>query len=332
MASPPVEQDILSQPLQFLKGVGPKRAAALRKCGLATVWDALNYFPFRHEDRRAISLVRDVKEGELSTVYGLVDTVAARKTRGWKTIVTVSIKDASGVIFGVWFNQPWMEEKFKKGQKVIFTGKVQSAPYLSMSSPSVEFLPEDFFPDEYEGALMPIYRVTEELTVRAMQHIVHAALEAALPQMVEYLPEKVLAQFALMDLPGAYKMIHAFDCPVESITPESMARARRRLVIDEFFVIAMGLLLKRHRSDQLPYTVRHKPPGDLVRTFIQRLPFTLTAAQKRVLGEIKDDLLKHKPMNRLLQGDVGSGKTVVALVAMLMAVEGGYQAAIMAPT
>ena len=179
----PADQDVLSQPLQFLKGVGPKRAAALAKCGLSTVWDAINYFPFRHEDRRSITLIRDLKEGELATVYGLVDSVAARKTRQRKTIVTVGLKDASGVIFGVWFNQPWMEEKFKQGQKVLFTGKPQSAPYFSISTPSVEFLPDDFFPDEYEGALMPIYRLTEELTVRGMRQIIHAALDVALPRL-----------------------------------------------------------------------------------------------------------------------------------------------------
>ena len=324
--------DVLAQPLQFLKGVGPKRAAALRLCGLATVWDAINYFPFRHEDRRSITLVRDLKEGELATVYGLVDSIAARKTRQRKTIVTVGLKDASGIIFGVWFNQSWMEDKFKKGQKILLTGKPQRSPCFSIASPSVEFLPDDFFPDEYVGVLMPIYRLTEELAMRAMQQIIHAALEVALPQITEYLPDKVLAQFNLMDLPTAYRMIHAFDCPADAITPEAMMKARRRLVIDEFFVIAMGLLLKRHRTEQLPYTVRHQPPGELVRTFIQHLPFALTAAQKRVLAEIKDDLLKPRPMNRLLQGDVGSGKTVVALAAMLMAVEGGYQAAIMAPT
>ncbi len=325
-------EEVLDSSIQFLKGVGPKRASTLKKCGVNTVWDALNYFPYRHEDRRKIIHIRDVENGEFATVYGLVDTIASRKMRNRKTLVQVSIKDASGIIYGVWFNQRWMKDKFKKGQKVLFSGKVQTSPSTQISNPAVEILPEDFFPEDYEGTLIPIYRLTEEINALAMRKVIQAALERGLLYVEEYLPEKVLKQFSIMPLREAYKIIHSYDYPAEELTEQSIAIARRRIVIDEFFVIAMGLLMKRRRTEQLPYLIHHKKPGRLVKDFIKNLSFILTDAQKKVLKEIFDDLVKNKPMNRLLQGDVGSGKTIVALIAMLATVDGGYQAAIMAPT
>ncbi len=324
--------EVLDSSIQYLKGVGPKRAAALKKCGVSTVWDALNYFPYRHEDRRKIIHIRDVENGEFVTVYGLVDTIASRKMRNRKTLVQVSIKDASGIIYGVWFNQKWMKDKFKKGQKVLFSGKAQTSPSLQITNPAVEILPEDFFPEDYEGTLIPIYRLTEEINALAMRKVIQSALERGLPFVEEYLPEKVLKQFSIMPLREAYKIIHSYDYPAEKLTEQNIAIARRRIVIDEFFVIAMGLLMKRRRTEQLPYLIHHKKPGKLVVDFIKSLNFKLTAAQKKVSKEILDDLVKNKPMNRLLQGDVGSGKTIVALIAMLSVVDGGYQAALMAPT
>ncbi|NLF37931.1 ATP-dependent DNA helicase RecG [bacterium] len=330
--TPDSQNDPLARPLQLVPGVGPQRLKLLQRCGLKTVLDAANYFPYRHEDRSEITYIRSLADGEAATVHGIVDSIASRVTRSRKRIVQVGIRDATGVIYGVWFNQPWMQDKFREGRKVLFTGKVQLDPFPSMANPQVEFLPDDFSPDEYEGAVVPVYRLTEDISPMVMRKIIHAALDAALPHIREYLPSKVLAQYHLIDLPEAYRVIHAWQCPAGQLTQEHLARARRRLVMDEFFVITMGLLMKRARTVQLPYSIAHKPPGDLVRAFISRLPFSLTAAQKRVLREIKDDLLAPHPMNRLLHGDVGSGKTVVALTAMLIAVEGGYQAAIMAPT
>ncbi len=330
--SPTPASAVLLQPLQSLKGVGPKRAEALRRCGIQTVWDAVNYFPFRHEDRRAITLVRDVKDDQFVTVYGVVESVDARETRRFKTIVQVGIKDTTGVLYGTWFNQPWMADKFRPGAKALFTGKAQLRPYPCIANPAVEPLPDEFSSDEYEGTLTPVYRLTEELHARVMRQTIHAALAVALPVIEEYLPGKVCRQFNLLALPDAYRIMHAYECPAEQLTPEMLLRARRRLVLDEFFVIAMGLLMKRRRTEQLPYTIRHRPPGELVRQLLQRLPFELTHAQQRVLKEIKEDLLTPLPMNRLLQGDVGSGKTIVALLAALVAVEGGYQAALMVPT
>ena len=324
--------EILNSSVQFLKGVGPKKALALKKCGISSLWDAVNYFPFRHEDRRKIININQVKNGDFVTVYGLVDTIASRKTRSRKSLVQVSIKDASGAIYGVWFNQRWMKDKFKKGQKVLFSGKAQKSPFLQISNPAVEILPDDFFPEDYEGTLIPIYRLTEEINALSMRKIIHSALEKALPLIEEYFPEKVLKQFALMPLPTAYKIIHSFDCSAEILTEMNIAKARRRLVLDEFFVIAMGLLMKRQKTQKLPYNIHHKKPGELVKNFIKNLHFKLTNSQKKVVKEIADDLLSNKPMNRLLQGDVGSGKTIVALISMLIAVESGYQAAIMAPT
>jgi ATP-dependent DNA helicase RecG len=324
--------DILSQPLQFLKGIGPKRAAALQRCGLVTVADAMNYFPYRHEDRRSISRVSHAADGEYVTVCGVVDTVASRRTRSYKTIVQVGIRDDTGVLYGIWFNQPWMEDKFRKGQQVLFSGKFQFAPFPSINNPSVEILPDDFESGEYEGTLIPVYRLTEDISAYAMRKIVRAALEVGLPAIEEYFPRKVCTQYNLIALPDAYAIIHAYDQPADQLDALHLSRARRRLVLDEFFTITMGLLLKRRHTEHMPYSLKHSRPGTMVRDFINSLPFSLTAAQKRVLKEITDDLVSPHAMNRLLQGDVGSGKTVVAVIAMLTAVESGYQAALMAPT
>ncbi len=324
--------DILNQPLQFLKGVGPKRATALKKCGVETIWDAINYFPFRHEDRREIKHIRDVKDEEFATVYGFVESIAVKKTKAFKKIVQVAIRDASGAIYGVWFNQPWMKDKFSEGQKVLFSGKVSIFKYPSISNPSVEILPDDFFPDEYEGTIIPIYKLTEEIKAFAMRNTIHAALEAGLPEIFEYFPEKVMKQFSFMTLQEAYKIIHSYHCSPDQFSPQNIFKARQRLIVDEFFVIAMGLLLKRKRSEHLPYKIHHKNPGNILKSLLKSLPFRLTTAQKKVLKEIKENMLANKPMNRLLQGDVGSGKTVVAICAMIIAIESGYQAAIMAPT
>jgi len=284
--------EVLDSSIQFLKGVGPKRAAALKKCGVSTVWDALNYFPYRHEDRRKIIHIKDVENGEFATVYGLVDTIASRKMRNRKTLVQVSIKDASGYIYGVWFNQRWMKDKFKVGQKVLFSGKAQTSPSLQIANPSVEILPEDFFPEDYEGTLIPIYRLTEEINALAMRKVIQAALEYGLSFIEEYLPEKVLNQFSIMPLREAYKIIHSFKTPAEKLTEQNIAIARRRLVLDEFFVIAMGLLMKRRRTEQLPYLIHHKEPGKLVKDFLKNLNFTLTSAQKKYRGKLLTTSLK----------------------------------------
>ena len=326
------ETKILDQPLQFLKGVGPKRAAVLKKCGLETIWDAINYFPFRQEDRRKIKHIRDVKDEEFVTVYGFVESIAVKKTKNNKKIVQVAIRDASGSIYGVWFNQPWMKDKFSEGQKILFSGKASFFKFISISNPSVEFLPDDFFPDDYEGTLIPIYKLTEEIKAYAMRNTIHAALDAGLYEIEEYLPEKVIKQFGFMPIREAYKIIHSYHCSLEDFSPQNIFKAKQRLIIDEFFVIAMGLLLKRKQSEQLPYKIHHKKPGKILKSFLKALPFDLTSAQKKVLKEIKENMLEKKPMNRLLQGDVGSGKTVVAICSMLIALESGYQAAIMAPT
>lgn len=326
------EKDIAKQPLQMLKGVGPRRAQKLAKCGLGTVWDAINYFPFRHEDRREVSPIEQAMDGDEVTVCGYVDSVASRKTRSRKSLVQVALRDDTDIMYGVWFNQPWMADKFKKGKKVIFSGTAKMDRMPSIMNPSWEIVPDDFDPAQYEGTVIPIYRLTEDISAHVMRTIIHSALDVALTEIIEYLPEEYRKKYSLMPLPDAYRIIHAYKTSAEELSDHNMARARRRLVCDEFFTIAMGLRISRHHSEQVPYTITYTEEPELTRQFIASLPYELTGAQKRVLREIKENLDAPRPMNRLLQGDVGSGKTVVALTAMLYAVENGYQAAFMAPT
>lgn len=324
--------DVLSLPVRMLKGVGERRAAQLARCGVHTVWDALHYFPYRHEDRRTICAIADAEEGANVTICGRVESVAARTTRTRKKVVHVAVRDDTGVLYGVWFNQPWQEGHFQRGQTVLFSGTVTADRVPTITHPSWSRVGDDFDPATYTGTVIPIYRLTENISAHVMHSIIHAALAQGLDAIQEYLPAAYIEKYRLMPLQDAFRIIHAYRAKGEELSPHTIARAQRRLVIDEFFVIAMGLRIVRYHRTRAPYTLSYTHTPTLTRRFIQSLPFTLTPAQTRVLREIKEDLDAPCPMNRLLHGDVGSGKTVVALTVMLYAVENGYQTVFMAPT
>jgi ATP-dependent DNA helicase RecG len=311
-----------------LAGVGPQRAKALARLGLATIEDALvQHLPLRHEDRSRIIPLGRVSVGEARTCAGTIAGISPPPRGRPRMPLVVMIRDVSGFLNCAWFNQPYLARVFKRGQHLIVHGKVQ--PYgrgpLQMLVKDYEVVEDG--PDEmlHTGRLVPVYPLTEGLTQRPFRRLMKRLVDGWADQIDDPLPERVRAGRALLPLPQAIRGAHFPETSVEQVA------AHRRLVFDDFFLLEVGLAIRRHHEGRRRGLAMN-PPGALVRRLRASLPYTLTAAQERVWGEIRTDMAEPYPMSRLLQGDVGSGKTVVAALAILTAIESGYQAALMAPT
>jgi len=311
-----------------LAGVGPQRAKALAKLGLATIEDALlQHLPLRHEDRSRIVPLGRVSVGEARTCAGTIAGISPPPRGRPRMPLVVMIRDVSGFLNCAWFNQPYLARVFKRGQRLIVHGKVQ--PYgrgpLQMLVKDYEVVEDG--PDEmlHTGRVVPVYPLTEGLTQRPFRRLMKRLVDGWADQVDDPLPDRVRVGRALLPLPQAIRGAHFPE------TQEEQAAAHRRLVFDDFFLLEVGLAIRRHREGRRRGLAMN-PPGALVRRLRASLPYTLTAAQERVWGEIRTDMAEPYPMSRLLQGDVGSGKTVVAALAILTAIESGYQAALMAPT
>ncbi|MBF8287095.1 MAG: ATP-dependent DNA helicase RecG [Candidatus Rokubacteria bacterium] len=311
-----------------LAGVGPQRAKALARLGLATIEDALvQHLPLRHEDRSRIIPLGRVSVGEARTCAGTIAGISPPPRGRPRMPLVVMIRDVSGFLNCAWFNQPYLARVFKRGQRLIVHGKVQ--PYgrgpLQMLVKDYEVVEDG--PDEmlHTGRLVPVYPLTEGLTQRPFRRLMKRLVDGWADQIDDPLPDRVREGRALSPLPQAIRGAHFPE------TQEEQAAAHRRLVFDDFFLLEVGLAIRRHREGRRRGLAMN-PPGALVRRLRASLPYTLTAAQERVWGEIRTDMAEPYPMSRLLQGDVGSGKTVVAALAILTAIESGYQAALMAPT
>ncbi len=311
-----------------LSGVGPQRAKNLAKLGLDTIEDALvQHLPLRHEDRSRIIPLGRVSVGEARTCAGIIAGISPPPRGRPRMPLVVMIRDVSGFLNCAWFNQPYLARVLKRGQRLIVHGRVQ--PYgrgpLQMSVKDYEVVEDG--PDEmlHTGRLVPVYPLTEGLTQRPLRRLMKRLVDGWADQLDDPLPEPVRAGRALLPLPQAIRGAHFPE------TQDEQAAAHRRLVFDDFFLLEVGLAIRRHREGRRRGLAMN-PPGALVRRLRASLPYTLTAAQERVWGEIHTSMSEPYPMSRLLQGDVGSGKTVVAALAVLTAIEAGYQAALMAPT
>jgi len=311
-----------------LAGIGPQRAKALARLGLTTIEDALvQHLPLRHEDRSRIIPLGRVSVGEARTCAGTIAGISPPPGGRPRMPLVVMIRDVSGFLNCAWFNQPYLARVFKRGQRLIVHGKVQ--PYgrgpLQMLVKDYEVVEDG--PDEmlHTGRLVPVYPLTEGLTQRPFRRLMKRLVDGWADQIDDPLPERVRLGRALSPLPQAIRGAHFPE------TQEEQAAAHRRLVFDDFFLLETGLAIRRHREGRRRGLAMN-PPGALVRRLRASLSYTLTSAQERVWGEIRTDMAEPYPMSRLLQGDVGSGKTVVAALAILTAIESGYQAALMAPT
>jgi ATP-dependent DNA helicase RecG len=315
-------------PLAELPGIGPQRAKLLAKLDLVTIEDALvRHLPLRHEDRSQVIPLGRITVGEARTCAGTIAGISPPPRGRGRMPLVVTIRDASGFLNCAWFNQPYLARVFKRGQRLIVHGKVQ--PYgrgpLQMLVKDFEVVEDGEDEPLHAGRLVPVYPLTEGLTQRPLRRLMKRLVDGWADRLEDPLPDRVRAARGLVSLPQAIAAAHF---PSEEA---EQAAARRRLVFDDFFLLEIGLAIRRQREGRRRGLAMN-PGGSLVRRLRASLPYSLTAAQERVWSEIRADMAEPYPMSRLLQGDVGSGKTAVAALAALTAIEAGYQAAIMAPT
>ncbi len=313
-------------PVQYLRGVGPARAALLGRMGIETVRDLLLHLPRRHEDRRNPTPLAHLREGVEHAAIVRIERVQLVRTRRGVPLVRAGVADATGVAHVLWFNQPYLAQALSRGQQVSLFGKVERAGRgLQFVSPEVEVLESDEEP-WLIGRLVPVYPTTEGLPQRTLRGIVRDALEGHAAAIPDVLPEALRRRYRLPAIQDALWAAHFPD------HEDGQIAARRRLAFEELLVLQLGILRQRRELQATPRGASYGPSGDLLARFLASLPYPLTGAQRRVMGEITRDMRRPVPMNRLLHGDVGSGKTVVAAAALVACVDGGYQGALMAPT
>ncbi|MFQ6092116.1 MAG: ATP-dependent DNA helicase RecG, partial [bacterium] len=326
---PSPEMD-LSSPVQYLRGVGPKKAALLKTVGIESIEDLLYYIPRRHLDRSKLVPISQLKLNCEATVVGRVETFSF--TAGRRPRFVMVLSDASGTLNCVWFQGiKWVQKAFKVGDTVVVSGQVRWYQGKQMPHPEFEILSDKGDGDLlHTGRIIPLYPTTAELKLqyldsRGFRRIIKPALDQFGDRIAETLPESVVNRCALPTLSQALCDIHF------PTTMEDAERARQRLAFDELFYLELMLALRKRRRVQEQEGIVFERVGERLSRLLEKLSFQLTPAQKRVMRQIRADM-RSRPMNRLLQGDVGSGKTIVALMTMLIAVENGYQAALMAPT
>jgi len=324
----------LEDSVQYLKGIGPEKAKALNSVGIKTIEDLLYYIPRRYLDRSTILPINKLKVGSTVTVIGRVEAFGIK--RGRKPQFQVILRDQSGFLRLIWFSKlKWVKDLFEENDLVVASGSVTFYRGLQIVHPEFEIVSKSGGEGDDEelihtGRIIPLYPSTAELKKfrldsRGLRKVLKPLLDN-LPHLVsETLPQRMISDSNLLSLPKALRNVHF----PEDLQMTNLARSR--LAFDELFYLELMLALRKrriHREEGIAFL----KPKNLVRSALKMLPFELTQAQKKVLREIASDMMSEHSMHRLLQGDVGSGKTIVALVAMLMAVESGYQAALMAPT
>ncbi len=340
------DADLSEISIQYVKGVGPRIAELLSKKGVKTIEDALNYFPRKYEDRRNIKRISMLEPNTRQTVMGKIIVSGTVKSRSWG-IYQVIVSDGTGTLALSWYQYSprYLKATYKKGYTVILSGDVTINRYnntLQIVHPSPDDV-EVF--EDIEGVekdmlnfnrIVPIYPLTEGIKQRRIRKIESLVLDNYAKSLFDYVPYEVRKRNHLMGIDQAILRVHfpgdsdnLVDLSDKSSVYDSLAH--RTVSFNEFFLLEVGLALKKRDISKMP-GISFNPTGALTERLLSDLPFELTSAQSRVLAEIETDMKADRPMNRLLQGDVGSGKTVVALLAMLKAVESGYQAAIMAPT
>ncbi len=309
-------------PVAQLEGVGEKKSGALGELGVESVLDLLTYYPRRYLDRTREARIADLAVGEEGSV--LVEVVGAhtRPTRSRRRMVVAEVTDGTGRMRLTFFNQPWREKQLRPGLQAFVFGKLELfRGQRGMTNPVVDLV------GDRTRRIVPVYPQSERAGIMSwdLARFVAEALRRT-GELAEPLDERYRDRWGLVDRDRAFRCIHAPE------TLEQVAEARRRLVFDELLRVQLELVRRKRLIEESTVGVEHLVDGDLTRRFVGGLPFPLTAAQERAMAEIDGDLARSVPMHRLLQGDVGAGKTLVALHALLVAVQGGHQGAFMAPT
>jgi ATP-dependent DNA helicase RecG len=320
--------DLRSRPVTELPGVGPRIEASLGDLGIATLAEMISHYPSRHEDLSNVKRISELRVGERATVFGTVVSTrpVGKPVRGRAPGFSVQLYDGTGYIPVTVWGRSWLLNQLLPEVRVVASGEVQSRYGIQIVAKSIEVV-DDPGADEgpHAGRFVPVYPVNKGIQTRRMRTLIHRALEAA-GHILDPLPADVLVRHGL---PNLHDAIHEVHFPTERTRLKS---AMRRLIFHELFLIQAGLAARKARIERTEVGGRHRGDGSLLNPFLEGLSFELTGAQERVIEEVLADMRLEKPMRRLLQGDVGSGKTVVAIAALLTAVEAGGQGAIMAPT
>ena len=316
--------------MQYVKGVGPKKLAELKRLGLQSVYDLLTYFPRTYEDQSVLTPIAELQAGQRATVSGTIMNLMDRQGgRRGMSILTALIGDGTGMLQVTWFNQKYLKDKLKVGRRVFVTGKAAYAyggrGQFAMSQLSGFQILDDAEEPEQLTGIMPVYHATEKMNQKFFRKLLANLLAADL-EIAELLPAGVVSRYDLLSRAKAFKGIHF---PADFA---ELKQARQRLAFEELYLIQCGLLLLKRQARENSQGIRHLLNSELVRKFQDSLPFKLTGDQARTWQEIARDMESPLPMRRLVQGDVGSGKTVIAMLALVKTVENGYQGAMMAPT
>ena len=313
----------LDKNVKYVKGVGPQKVKLLNKLEIYTLKDLITYYPRDYEDRSIITKIADMKDEEKYTIEATcltdVNVRYINKSRNFEKVI---VSDDTGSCIITWFNQPYVKDNIKRGQKYRFYGKVtKKLGKIELNSPSYDEIGKS----KNTGKIIPLYPLTYELSQNTIRLIIENGINLTKDILQETIPEYLIKEYNLLDINTAIKQIH-FPSNFESFR-----RARKRLVFDELLSMQLGLLQLRNENDEQVKGIKYSEKVQMS-DVINNLPFKLTKAQLNVLEEINADMEKEKPMNRLLQGDVGSGKTIVSMITAYKAVKSGYQAAILAPT
>ncbi len=341
---PEVRSDVLQMPLQYLKGVGPRKAADLKKAGLATVEDLLFRFPLRYEDRSRLQSIASLQSGQVSAASGEVLHASLQPTRrpGFR-LFTALIQDESGQIKAVWPNQAFLKDVIKPHQRIVLYGKVEywGSRGLQLTDPEFEILRDTPNPDDtasedatiHTGRIVPVYERTGSVTTNMQRRFVFQSLEQLPRQLFDPVPADICARESWPARRDALAHAHfpLPDTPIEALN-QFATPAQRRLIFEDFFVFQAGLALRRQQNAQRKKALVCRVDDRVRRAARAVLPFKLTDGQRHALAEIVADMQKEWPMQRLLQGDVGAGKTIVALLCAIVAMENGFQVAFMVPT
>jgi len=323
--------------IRFAKGVGPKRALLLEKLGIRTIEDALWFLPWRYEDRSRIVSISQLVPGEKATIAGTIHQAGLRRTRRRNmTLFTMSVQDETGAVEVVFFNQPYLDGVLQNGLRVVLSGPVvrrRRGVGVQMRTPHYEVVDEDEDLLLHVGRIVPVYHETRGLSSRQLRRILWGLLETYGSDLQDPLPPRLLEQHQWPSLNGAIASLHFPGTGSDlSLLNDWQTPAHHRLAFEEGFLLQLALAFRQRLHQSASPGIAFRLSGSYTTALQKHLPFQLTDAQQRVLAEIEADMRATRPMNRLLQGDVGSGKTIVALHAMLGACGDGYQAVLMAPT
>jgi ATP-dependent DNA helicase RecG len=321
---PPAEKLDFDAPVNSIKGIGEKKTSALTRMGISSIRDLLYTFPRRHDDYSKLKPIGSLWFGEEVTVIGTIDSVSTRSVRSGKMkLVEAVISDKSGALKVTWFNQPWLEGQLSRAKHVVLSGEIeQYLGRLTMNNPEWEPLSKEQL---HTNRIVPVYPLTKDITQKWLRGVLHDTVQKYGPSIDDPLPDKIRSSISLPVLSDAIRGIHFPD------SDQSLQKAKQRLAFDEIFLLQMGVLKQKKQWENRPGQVFDSPDA-WINSRLEQLPFQLTKAQITALTQVREDLRSGHPMNRLLQGDVGSGKTVIAALAALIVIRQGAQAAFMAPT